>query len=47
MERVINMTEKLVFYTAPEASVVPADASAILCESPKPGGNESLIYEEW
>lgn len=43
----LPMNEQLMRYVAPEALFVPADASAILCESPKPGGNESLVYEEW
>lgn len=34
-------------YLTPEASVLPVDAPAVLCESPKPGGNEDLVYDEW
>lgn len=41
------MNKQLTRYAAPEVSVMPIDDAAILCESPKPGGNESLIYEEW
>lgn len=41
------MIERQIFYTAPEVQVVPVDGAAVLCESPKPGGNESLVYEEW
>lgn len=41
------MNEQLTRYAAPEALVVPAGAPVVLCESPKPGGNEILVYEEW
>jgi len=41
------MNEQLMRYIAPQALVVHADGAAVLCESPKPGGNESLVYEEW
>ncbi len=41
------MSEQMTIYSAPEVLVVPVDGTAVLCESPKPGGNESLIYEEW
>ena len=43
----LRMNEKLTKYVAPEVFVLPTDAPAVLCESPKPGGNESLVYEEW
>jgi len=41
------MCEQLTRYSAPAVCVIPVDDVAILCESPKPGGNESLVYEEW
>lgn len=36
-------------YVKPELSsfLWEEDELRILCESPKPGGNEGLIYEEW
>lgn len=37
----------LLFYEAPSVLIYPTIGQDILCESPKPGGNESLVYEEW
>ncbi len=36
-------------YVKPElfSFLLEEDGIRILCESPKPGGNEGLIYEEW
>lgn len=34
-------------YAAPEIFVVSVGVPEVLCESPVPGGNEGLVYEDW
>lgn len=34
-------------YIAPQASVLSFEVELVLCESPLPGGNEGIGYENW
>lgn len=39
--------KRMMQYNAPDIWVLPMCGQEILCESPVPGGNESLVYEDW
>ena len=43
----LNTMNVLTRYAAPEIFVVSVGVPEVLCESPVPGGNESLVYEDW
>ena len=34
-------------YSAPAAEPIPLVAENVLCESPLPGGNEGIGFENW
>ena len=34
-------------FVRPEVSVVDISGWAVVCDSPKPGGNEDVGYEDW
>ena len=39
--------KRMMQYIAPEIFVVSVGVPEVLCESPVPGGNEDLVYEDW
>ena len=34
-------------YVTPQASLLPFEVEQVLCESPLPGGNEGIGFENW
>jgi hypothetical protein len=34
-------------YVSPRACLLPFEVEAVLCESPLPGGNEGIGFENW
>ena len=34
-------------YDPPQAAILPVEPGSVLCESPIPGGNEGIGYENW
>ncbi|MBQ2521653.1 MAG: hypothetical protein II537_03005 [Bacteroidales bacterium] len=39
--------KRMMQYNAPDIWVLPVSVEEILCQSPVPGGNEGLVYEDW
>lgn len=39
--------KRMIEYIVPDIWVMPVAGLEVLCQSPVPGGNEGLVYEDW
>lgn len=39
--------KQMIEYIVPDIWALPVCGLEVLCESPVPGGNEGLVYEDW
>ena len=47
MQKDLVLTHAASAYLAPAASIIPIFTEEFICESPLPGGNEGIGYENW